>query len=54
MKVDWYTDFYFPFLARWSKMVHGITGEHKFIFAEAVPNEVCTPMHVFGFQMPSS
>ena len=38
--VDWYNDFYFPFLARWSERVQSTAGEDKMIFVEPIPNEV--------------
>lgn len=38
--VDWYNDFYFPFLARWAERVRGVVGEDKMVFVEAIPNEV--------------
>ncbi|KAK7680349.1 hypothetical protein QCA50_016589 [Cerrena zonata] len=47
--VDWYNDFYFPFLSRWADRVRGVAGEQKMVFVEAIPNEFCpsswTPDH---------
>ena len=39
-EIDWYNDFYFPFLARWSERVQSAAGEDKMIFVEPIPNEV--------------
>ncbi|KNZ71680.1 hypothetical protein J132_07592 [Termitomyces sp. J132] len=48
-KVDWYTDFYFPFLKKWTERVRGASAPEKIIFTEAIPNEFCptswTPDH---------
>jgi hypothetical protein len=44
LQVDWYTDFYYPFLKRWTDRVRGAVahgrGRDKLFFAEAIPNEV--------------
>ncbi|KAF8266909.1 cytoplasmic protein [Lactarius quietus] len=46
-KVDWYTDFYYPFLKRWTTRVRGAvangSGHEKMIFVEPIPNEFCPP-----------
>ena len=46
MQVDWYTDFYYPFLKRWTERVHRAVangrGHEKLIFVEPIPNEVCS------------
>lgn len=43
-QVDWYTDFYYPFLKRWTERVRGAVangrGHDKLFFAEPIPNEV--------------
>ena len=41
-QVDWYTDFYFPFVRRWAERVSRYTanGKHKLLFLEPIPNEV--------------
>ncbi|KAG6816119.1 hypothetical protein H0H93_008506 [Arthromyces matolae] len=48
-KVDWYTDFYFPFLSRCTERVHRASAQEKIVFVEAIPNEFCptswTPKH---------
>ncbi|KAG6817142.1 hypothetical protein H0H93_007455 [Arthromyces matolae] len=48
-KVDWYTDFYFPFLSRWTERVRRASAQEKIVFVEAIPNEFCptswTPKH---------
>ena len=40
--VDWYTDFYFPFVKRWADRVRIVAGEDKLVFTEPIPNEVRT------------
>ncbi|KAL1721732.1 glycoside hydrolase family 5 protein [Schizophyllum commune] len=40
--VDWYTDFYYPFLQRWASRVHA-AAPNKFLFVEPIPNEFCPP-----------
>ncbi|KIJ34283.1 glycoside hydrolase family 5 protein [Sphaerobolus stellatus SS14] len=41
-KVDWYTDFYFPFLKRWEERIRAVSGvKDKILFVEAIPNEFC-------------
>lgn len=42
-KVDWYTDFYFPFLRRWTERIRSVCTEEKIVFVEAIPNEYCPP-----------
>ncbi|KAI0293137.1 glycoside hydrolase family 5 protein [Multifurca ochricompacta] len=52
-KIDWYTDFYYPFLKRWTERVRNAVsnghGHEKLSFAEPIPNEFCptswTPEH---------
>ena len=41
-QVDWYLDFYFPFVRKWAERVsrHTIDGKHKLLFLEPIPNEV--------------
>ncbi|KAJ7178177.1 glycoside hydrolase [Mycena filopes] len=40
-KIDWYTDFYYPFLHKWAARVRGVSPPEKIIFVEAIPNEFC-------------
>ncbi|KAI9070316.1 glycoside hydrolase family 5 protein [Trametes sanguinea] len=40
-EIDWYTDFYFPFVQKWAARVRGVTGEDKIVFTEPIPNEFC-------------
>jgi hypothetical protein len=44
-QIDWYSDFYYPFLKRWTERVRGAVangrGHEKLFFAEPIPNEVC-------------
>ena len=44
LQVDWYTDFYYPFLKRWTERVRGAIangrGHEKLFFTESIPNEV--------------
>ncbi|KAJ6520077.1 glycoside hydrolase [Mycena sanguinolenta] len=48
-KIDWYTDFYYPFLHKWVDRVRSVSTPGKIIFVEAIPNEFCpaswTPEH---------
>ncbi|CAL1710309.1 unnamed protein product [Somion occarium] len=50
--VDWYNDFYFPFLSRWADRVRTVVDNDKMVFVEAIPNEFCpsswTPDHQPG------
>ena len=41
-QVDWYVDFYFPFVRKWAERAsrHTANGRHKFLFLEPIPNEV--------------
>ena len=43
-QVDWYLDFYFPFVRKWAERVSRYTssGKHKLLFLEPIPNEVAT------------
>ncbi|KAI0649639.1 glycoside hydrolase [Trametes meyenii] len=40
-EVDWYTDFYFPFVKRWAERVRAVTNADKIVFTEPIPNEFC-------------
>ncbi|KAJ7742575.1 glycoside hydrolase family 5 protein [Mycena metata] len=40
-KIDWYTDFYYPFLHKWVERVRSVVPPEKIIFVEAIPNEFC-------------
>ncbi|OCH85892.1 glycoside hydrolase [Obba rivulosa] len=41
-KIDWYTDFYYPFLGLWAKRVRSASSAaDKLIFVEPIPNEFC-------------
>ncbi|KZT26027.1 glycoside hydrolase family 5 protein [Neolentinus lepideus HHB14362 ss-1] len=40
-KIDWYTDFYYPFVQKWSDRVRKFTGNEKLVFVEPIPNEFC-------------
>ncbi|KAJ7291517.1 glycoside hydrolase superfamily [Mycena rebaudengoi] len=48
-KIDWYTDFYFPFLHKWVDRMRSVSPPEKIMFVEAIPNEFCpaswTPEH---------
>jgi hypothetical protein len=39
LQIDWYTEFYYPFLQRWANRVHAASPQHKLLFVEAIPNE---------------
>jgi hypothetical protein len=44
-EVDWYKDYYFPFLKKWVERVRGASGgageKRKWVFIEPIPNELC-------------
>ncbi|KAJ6588126.1 glycoside hydrolase family 5 protein [Mycena capillaripes] len=40
-KIDWYTDFYYPFLHKWVNRVRSASPPEKIAFVEAIPNEFC-------------
>ncbi|ESK91213.1 glycoside hydrolase family 5 protein [Moniliophthora roreri MCA 2997] len=48
-KIDWYTDFYYPFLKKWTERVRRVSPPEKIVFVEVIPNEFCpttfTPEH---------
>lgn len=39
-QIDWYTDFYYPLLHKWAARVRNVSAPEKFVFVEAIPNEV--------------
>ncbi|CCM01373.1 uncharacterized protein FIBRA_03423 [Fibroporia radiculosa] len=40
-KVDWYTDFYFPFVKTWTDRVRSASSPNMIVFIEPIPNEFC-------------
>ncbi|KAH8827138.1 glycoside hydrolase family 5 protein [Flagelloscypha sp. PMI_526] len=40
-KIDWYSDFYYPFVQKWADRVRKITSPDKLVFLEPIPNEFC-------------
>jgi hypothetical protein len=41
-KIDWYSDFYWPYLKRWVDRIRSVKGcEQKWVFVEPIPNELC-------------
>lgn len=40
LQIDWYMDFYYPFLRRWAERVHSVVPKEKMLFVEPIPNEV--------------
>ncbi|KAH7928854.1 glycoside hydrolase family 5 protein [Leucogyrophana mollusca] len=52
-KVDWYTDFYFPFLKRWADRVRGVASTDKLLFVEPIPNEFCPSSWTPENQLPN-
>ncbi|OJT05214.1 hypothetical protein TRAPUB_4039 [Trametes pubescens] len=40
-EIDWYTDFYYPFVKKWAERVRSVTSEDKVVFTEPIPNEFC-------------
>ncbi|KAI0819374.1 glycoside hydrolase [Trametes gibbosa] len=39
--LEWYTDFWYPFVKRWAERVRSVTSEDKLVFTEPIPNEFC-------------
>jgi hypothetical protein len=39
-KVDWYEDFYYPFVQKWAERIHHVAGKDRLLFVEPIPNEV--------------
>ncbi|KII91594.1 glycoside hydrolase family 5 protein [Plicaturopsis crispa FD-325 SS-3] len=39
--IDWYKDFYYPFLQRWANRVRSVSPANKALFIEPIPNEFC-------------
>ncbi|KIK98867.1 glycoside hydrolase family 5 protein [Paxillus rubicundulus Ve08.2h10] len=52
-KIDWYTDFYYPFLKRWAERVHSVTPKWKMLFVEPIPNEFCPLSWTKDNQLPN-
>ncbi|KAK7442010.1 hypothetical protein VKT23_016287 [Stygiomarasmius scandens] len=41
-EIDWYTEFYFPFLKKWAERVRSVSAaSEKPVFVEVIPNEFC-------------
>lgn len=40
VQIDWYTDFYYPFIQKWAGVVRSVSSPDKIVFTEAIPNEV--------------
>ncbi|KAG8793614.1 hypothetical protein FRC17_008418, partial [Serendipita sp. 399] len=51
-KIDWYTDFYYPFLQRWAEMVRKACPLPKIVFVEPIPNEFCPTSWTEERQIP--
>jgi hypothetical protein len=47
LQIDWYTDFYYPFLHKWASRVRAASPRNHLLFVEAIPNEVSHPSHPF-------
>jgi hypothetical protein len=41
LKIDWYKDFYYPFLKRWTDRSRKAMFKDKMFFVEPIPNEAC-------------
>ncbi|KAH7907809.1 glycoside hydrolase family 5 protein [Hygrophoropsis aurantiaca] len=52
-KIDWYTDFYYPFLKRWAARVHSDSSTDKMLFVEPIPNEFCPSSWTPDNQLPN-
>lgn len=48
-KVDWYTDFYYPFLKRWTDCARKVMSNDKMFFVEPIPNEACCATYLLYF-----
>ena len=44
VQINWYADFYFPFLRRWEAVVRAVAGPNKPLWVEPIPNEVSAGM----------
>ncbi|TFK32388.1 glycoside hydrolase [Crucibulum laeve] len=40
-KIDWYTQFYYPFVQKWTDRMRALSSPEKIVFVEAIPNEFC-------------
>lgn len=51
-QVDWYIDFYYPFVRKWAERVSKCTPneKHKLLFLEPIPNEVL--LQLINFRIP--
>ncbi|KAG5635943.1 hypothetical protein H0H81_009592 [Sphagnurus paluster] len=52
-KIDWYTDFYYPFLGKWTERVRKASSADKIIFVEAIPNEFCPKSWTPEYRVPN-
>ncbi|KAI6041477.1 glycoside hydrolase family 5 protein [Pisolithus marmoratus] len=52
-KVNWYTDFYYPFLKRWAQRIRDVAPKDKMLFVEPIPNEFCPPSWTKENQVPN-
>ncbi|KAJ3921255.1 glycoside hydrolase family 5 protein [Lentinula edodes] len=52
-KIDWYTDFYYPFLNKWAERMRRASSPDKIVFLEMIPNEFCPPSFTKGHQPPN-
>ncbi|KAF9804686.1 hypothetical protein IEO21_09289 [Rhodonia placenta] len=39
--IDWYTDFFYPFVQRWAERVRSVSSPDKLVLVEPIPNEFC-------------
>ncbi|KAL4071735.1 glycoside hydrolase family 5 protein [Scleroderma citrinum] len=52
-KVDWYIDFYYPFLKRWGQRVRSVALKETMLFVEPIPNEFCPSSWTKENQVPN-
>ncbi|KAJ3722722.1 glycoside hydrolase family 5 protein [Lentinula guzmanii] len=52
-KIDWYTDFYYPFLNKWAERVRAASSPDKIVFVEMIPNEFCPSSFTEDHQPPT-
>ncbi len=39
-QIDWYTDFFYPFVNKWAARVRAVSSPDKIVLCEPIPNEV--------------
>ncbi|KIK68366.1 glycoside hydrolase family 5 protein [Collybiopsis luxurians FD-317 M1] len=52
-QIDWYTEFYYPFLNKWAECVRSVSSPEKIVFVEMIPNEFCPSTFTKDNQPPN-